>query len=505
MRPASIACSIYILASLCAPGCTRLYSMGSGTAGGAALVHVGNASIRTIDGRSAFATALVKVFEVSPGPHRIVLRFERPARTIGLRDVPARKGVGLCAIDFVAEAGGEYWLGAQPVGDDWTMHRWDGKWEGWMSSSDSDAGNVARCASGPVDGELHPTVAAATARQQWNPQPVAPVAPAPEAEGARPKAATAPIAAPVPPAVPVPVAAPVPSAVPVPSAAPKLAVRPSRNQNEWIRLGTWNLNGLGSDEGRRYDAIADVVARNFDVLTLTEITHVAGGSPGFDQLLVALGPKWGGLITDTPRPQRSSGSAEHYAVVYRRSRIHPCPGWQALRYVSDIGEGFAAAGSRFLREPAFACFEADRGAGGQGADFVLAVYRATLADGDADAILAEVGHVDAVLDAMLRAAPGEADLILAGHINLQSAELALATKAVDRARGIGSSLNLLGEVAPGLRDHILVHDASSTNELMGFGAVLDVRDVVGSPREYRRTVSDHLPVMIQFRTAVDDD
>ena len=105
---------------------------------------------------------------------------------------------------------------------------------------------------------------------------------------------------------------------------------------------------------------------------------------------------------------------------------------------------------------------------------------------------------------MAAARPGEGDVIVAGEFNLDSAELALVTTAADRTAGSGSRLNLLGEPVAILRDHILVRPQRATVAMVGNGMVLDVRGVAASPREFRRAVSDHLPVMIRLRTAVTD-
>jgi len=444
------------------------------------LIYLGDTTVRSIDGRFDYAVAFTSDrIELAPGRHRVVLGFERAARSIGLRDMPARRGEGTCTLDFVVEGGQQYWLGSRPLGTDWTMRRWDGKWEAWARKSvDAEDNAIAHC-----DSEVR------TRRAVPRALPVASAVP--------PSAAAAGDSA-----VPV-VVAPVPAAV---AAVPPPAVPVVSERAEWIRLGTWNVRSLGAEPGRDYDAMAAVIDDNFDILTLTEVAYVGGGHSGYDRLLAGLGAGWAGMVTETPLPWHRTGDgdssdAEYYAILYRRENVRPCDGWDGLRLVSEFAGGSVA--TEFLRQPAFACFAVVAGDGtAGGVDFMLAAYRAT--SGDADAIAAEVGHIDAVFAIMAAARPGEGDLIVAGEFNLDSSELALVTTAADRTAGSGSTLNLLGEPTASLHDHILVRAPRAMAEMVGNGIVLDVRSVAESPREFRRAVSDHLPVMVRIRTAASD-
>ncbi len=473
------------LAALSAAACTRrLYEGPARPADDIAVIDAHQITILDISDKMAFAAAFgAQRFEVTPGNQQVVLAYERPARSIGIRDIPAQRGEGTCIIDFVAEAGKQYEVTGRPLGTDWTMRNWDGKWEGWIRdlSRSGDAAIVARCESSTVK------------RTRILPDPV--IAAAPPAGAVPP----API-----PAAPVPPAPPILAPVPAP-AVPGSGARQEREQ--WIRVGTWNVRARGAGGEGDYGAIAAAIDGNFDILTLTEIAAVGGIHPGYDRLMATLGDKWAGQITNSPRPNVAAGAAEYYAIVYRRAVIRPCSGWTGLRYVTDNDGGPSGIGSdRFVREPAFGCFEAGIGGDAAGVDFMLAAYRATWAGGDTDVIAAEVSHIDAAFAEMSRARPGERDLILAGQLNLESVELRTLTAAAVRSEGSGSTLNLLGEPTYGLRDHILVYDAVATAEMDGNGTVLDVRGVADSPREFRRSVSDHLPVMVRLRaTGPDDD
>jgi hypothetical protein len=295
-----------------------------------------------------------------------------------------------------------------------------------------------------------------------------------------------------PPAAEPPVVAAVPA---VPPTQPARAI--DERGAEWIRLGTWNLRGLGAGGDRDYAAIAAAIDGNFDILTLTEIAHADSGHPGYDRLQKALGDAWGGFVSDGPGADVASSGAEHYAIVYRRDRVRPCSGWHRLRYAADRDVRQRDSGaSRFRREPAFSCFET----GDPPIGFVVAAYRATSAE-DADDIAAEIAHIDDVFAAMSQARPGLRDLIIAGQFHLEAAEIETVTSADVRTRGGGAALNLLGEPTQSLRDHVLVRNADTTTESTSDSSVLDVRNAAASPREFRRSVSDHLPVMLRFRVS----
>lgn len=456
-------------ALLLAAGCSkRLYEGPPRPAAHVAVIVVGSTVVREIDGVKRRGGPFdASTFEVPPGAHRLSLVFELAAHSIGMKSIPAKPGEGRCVLAFTAEAGRQYYLGSRALGD-WSGHRWDGRWEAWVRdpSVSADDDIIARCTSQPLpepDAQPSPLIVAAP------PAPVAPAAPAPAA----PVSAPAAIAAPTLPAADAPV----------------------------IRLGTWNLRGLGRGDDKDYGRIAAAIESQFDILTLTEVTQAnAGGHPGLDRLLAALGDGWGGMASPQARPDRPGAGGEFYAIVYRRDRVHPCPDWPTLRFAGN-GSGSAP----FLREPAFGCF-AVGAEDAPAVDFLLAAYRATSADGDAADVAAEVAHVGAVFAAMQRARPGEGDLLIAGDFNLEAVELPLPSPVAARSDGSGSLLDLRGEATGRRPDHILVYDGTATAELLGDATALDARGVAPTARAYYTTVSDHLPIMIRLRgDGADDD
>ena len=269
-----------------------------------------------------------------------------------------------------------------------------------------------------------------------------------------------------------------------------------------IRLGAWNIKKLGHGSSKNYAQVVSVIESNFDVLAVVEVMQKQQGHPGYDRLIQDPGNGWAGLITDSPRPNTTSGSAEFYAIVYRVGVVRPCSGWTELRYYEDNdGSDDGTGADDFAREPAFACFEAGLTPEPARLDFVLAAYHATWSDGDVPTISAEAGHLGEVFTAMAAAVPGEDDLLIAGDFNLKPAQLASATTAADRTTGTGSTLNSSGARTSNLYDHVLVHNETNTSEMLGNARVLDVRQVTATNQLFYSTVSDHLPIVVEMRSS----
>ncbi|MFN8641214.1 MAG: hypothetical protein U0802_05975 [Candidatus Binatia bacterium] len=220
-------------ACLVLAGCTAELH-GARPPGGFATINVGSTVVRQIDGQHRRGGAFdAAAFEVDPGPHRLVLVFELPARSIGLKTLPAQPGVGVCELQFEARAGHEYFLVARPLGE-FSGPRWSGAWEAWVRdpavAAEDDV--IARC------------------------------------QGAEPAETPTPeLAAPA-------VAVSVPTATPLPMPSARA-----------VRVGAWRLPALAAASSADLAAAAAVIAANFDVLTL---------APALDPapLLAALGDAW---------------------------------------------------------------------------------------------------------------------------------------------------------------------------------------------------------------------
>jgi endonuclease/exonuclease/phosphatase family protein len=285
---------------------------------------------------------------------------------------------------------------------------------------------------------------------------------------------------------------------------PDSLVAPIRSSE--IRIGSWNVRKLGHGPNKNFSLVAQVIDTHFDVVAIVEVMQKGGGHPGYDSLMAQLGPGWLGVVTNAPRPETSSGSAEFYAILFRATHARLCAGWSGLRFHVDNSGGAGASGpDRFSREPAFACFVAIRADHSSGFDFMLAAYHAVWADGDIGDIQSEASHLGEVFSAMAAAQPGERDLIVAGDFNLVASDLQSIIPQVVRTIGTGSTLNGSGQVTSNLYDHIIANELAATAEMIAPDEVLDVRSVASSNQLFFQTVSDHLPAVARFRVAADDD
>lgn len=274
-----------------------------------------------------------------------------------------------------------------------------------------------------------------------------------------------------------------------------------------IRVGSWNIKKLGHGSNKDYPAVARIIAQNFDVLAIIEVMQKAGGHPGYDTLITELGQHWSGIVTESPRPRTSSGSAEFYAILYRTETVRTCSGWDTLVFIEDNdGTGNDTRPDYFSREPAFGCFEAPTKAGTTGFDFLLSAYHARWSRGNTTQIKEEVGHLKTLFQFMETARPGEKDLLLTGDFNLSPTQIEALLGVQVTTQGVGSTLNKDGERTSNLYDNLLVHDHTATSELIGEPHILDVIGLTEGGDNFYRTISDHLPLQATFRiTGPDDD
>ena len=276
--------------------------------------------------------------------------------------------------------------------------------------------------------------------------------------------------------------------------------------SRYLRVGAWNIKKLGHGEKKDYSSVARIIDGHFDVLAVVEVMQEKREYPGFDNLLGFLGKNWDGIVTSEPRPNTNSGNAEYYAIFYRNNRVAMCDDWIALvHYEDNDGSGTEQTLDKFAREPAYACFHADRKGEKTGFDFILAAYHARWNGGNKDEIAEEVANIPEVFAAMLEAREDEKDIILAGDFNLNPDRLGRVTKREITISGNSSTLNTHGELTGNIYDYVLVHDPHATTEMREQPRIIDVRSEVGSNLEFFENISDHLPVVAIFLTGRPDD
>ena len=289
------------------------------------------------------------------------------------------------------------------------------------------------------------------------------------------------------------------------STAGGVSVSANSDASQNLRMGTWNVLKLGHGKRKDYAAVAKVIEGHFDVVALVEVMQKKGAHPGYDELLRTLGPHWDGLVTEEPRPNTSSGSAEYYAILFRENRVAICEGWEGLVYHEDNdGTQGEDEPDLFEREPGFACLQSHRNGTKTGFDFMLGAYHARW-KGGIEKRREEVKNLGGVFRAMGAARLGEKDLIVAGDFNLTPRNMEKALGWRPGKSGPGSTLNAWGARTKNIYDYVLLHDADATSEMTERPTIIDVRRVVADDVTFRQSVSDHLPVVAEFRTDGQDD
>ena len=272
-----------------------------------------------------------------------------------------------------------------------------------------------------------------------------------------------------------------------------------------LRVGAWNILKLGHGYRKDISAVARAIEAHFDVVALVEVMQKEGTHPGYDELRRVLGSHWIGLVTKDPRPNTNAGSAEYYAILFRKNRVAVCEGWKGIVYHEDNdGTQGEDEPDLFEREPAFACLQSNRNGAKTAFDFMFAAYHARWTGGAAKR-MEEVKNLEGVFRAMCEARPGETDLIIAGDFNLTPSQMETALGNRPKISGSGSTLNSSGVRTENIYDYLLIGNPDATSEITEQPAIIDVRWVSVDHETFRKTVSDHLAVVAVFRTSGQDD
>jgi endonuclease/exonuclease/phosphatase family metal-dependent hydrolase len=252
------------------------------------------------------------------------------------------------------------------------------------------------------------------------------------------------------------------------------------------RLCSWNLRKLGQTEGTNHELVAAIVDSHCDAVALQEVMDSGGSAPGYDALLIALGREWSGTRTAGSMPKGAAGAAEYYAFVWRTRQWRPCGATLAF----DPSAGSTPGVNIFVRPPAFLCLAA--AASGPQLAVLMGSYHAPWNDGDKSGASEEAFHLAQVVEEV--EAGSGAPALLFGDFNLQSSELATSTTLHDRTTGLGSTLSPDGSRTNHLYDHLLVRSEPTWPQISELAQPLDVRFWAGSPEDFLRQASDHLPL-----------
>jgi endonuclease/exonuclease/phosphatase family metal-dependent hydrolase len=251
-----------------------------------------------------------------------------------------------------------------------------------------------------------------------------------------------------------------------------------------LRVGTWNLEGLGQDN-KRLDLAARVIEANFDVVALVEVMNPLG----LQQLLGFL-PGWTATLSD--RAVGEGAAAEFYAVLVRRGTATV----RSSRIVDD-------AADEWVREPMLTCLVA------RGLDFCLVqthvVFGSTVGPRDL-----EIQALARLVGRLRADTPSERDVLVVGDFNRpgNAPSFSSFTAIGYRFSDDGLTKTTIGPSGyVNAYDHVLL-DPVATREWLGDSLRVDiVADVCGGSFDFcARSVSDHAPMAITLEsTAVDDD
>jgi len=266
-----------------------------------------------------------------------------------------------------------------------------------------------------------------------------------------------------------------------------------------MRLASFNMLNLGQGTSKDYDRLARIV-NQFDVCSVLELEE----EEGLRQLVTALGDGWSSVLgAHEVGKDGHPGTFEHYAFVFRKSKVTPL----------DSPTGFFPdPDGIFSREPFFSSFRSGH------FDFTVAMLHAE-SPGNAAELTRELEHLPDVISFLQALDPNENDVILTGDFNRSPATPTgkttqawlplLSVPQMDCVIPDAALTTINTNAATGFANHYdeicLGHD--NTREFTGpVGAFNFVQAMFeGQNGPAAQLVSDHLPVWAEFRTDMPDD
>lgn len=279
-------------------------------------------------------------------------------------------------------------------------------------------------------------------------------------------------------------------AAPAPGATAAEGVRNVPENAPPLRIAAFNVQVLGRKKASnpRVMEVLARVAREFDLLAVQEIRDAREEVADLllDRINAEPGPAY--VLHEGPRLGRTANT-EQYALYY-------LPGRLRLERAEVLPDPYDA----FEREPLLARFQAG------GFDFLLLVIH--VKPDDARRELAALAQ--AAL-AVLAAEPAERDLIIIGDLNADCAYFSegdsshlLRSPTFRWVIGDGMDTNLAPTECA--YDRIILLDATYLREYVPDSAGAFRFDLeYGLPPDLAREVSDHYPVLAEFRADLPDD
>lgn len=252
-------------------------------------------------------------------------------------------------------------------------------------------------------------------------------------------------------------------------------------------VGSFNTLHLGWS-GKDYKKAAQVVSL-FDIVALQEVMSEEGLKELKEETELFSKSKWDYIISE-----KSAGSdkyAEYYAFLYKKDKV---------KFVKKYGFYREKSDSDFVREPFSAEFKIGK------FDFTFVTVHLTFGDKKTDR-QKEALILSDVYDYFQKLNGAEQDVIICGDFNLPAHDGAFKSLLTHKD-------NICYGIAPTVKTTIGKNGLSSsydnmfysykyTKEFTGDSGAFDFTE--GNYKEVRKSISDHLPVFMEFNTGKDDD
>ena len=262
-----------------------------------------------------------------------------------------------------------------------------------------------------------------------------------------------------------------------------------------VRLASWNIQRLGWGDSfdstrksaskknagnKNYAILAETIAR-FDLVAVQEVMKIEAISVVERDLERLTGESWSSMVSDI----LGEHNREAYAFVWRDSAVRYTEG--AVVYLEPRGQ------NTFQREPYSAIFEDVA----EGTRIALATVHVTFGEKKQD----RAGELSALADYwswLGEIYPGVQHRVLVGDFNMPPTEK--YWDKLDRTAGArplitkgATTVSTLEDGQASLYDNIWVDDNGALS--LSASGILNLPDELGlSNAEYRRQVSDHMPV-----------
>ena len=273
-----------------------------------------------------------------------------------------------------------------------------------------------------------------------------------------------------------------------------------------LRVRAWNVLKLGHGYRKNFAAVARAIEGHFDVVAPVEVMQKGGltlVTTSYEGCSDRTGTEWSPRNQGRTRTREAPSTTPFCSERTGSSSVKDGKGSCITKTTTELREKTRPiclnenprlhASSRIAtgrRRPSTSCLPPTT----HGGRWKGGIFKREEV----------VKNLEGVFRAMGEARPGEKDLIVAGDFNLTPSKMETALGDRPRIAGSGSTLKSSGARTENIYDYVLIHDQDATSE-MTEQPIIDVRWVAADHASFRKTVSDHLPVVAEFGTDGHDD